>query len=227
MTVMPRAKPKKTSGVIGMRAMRFFFSAVLSSLYLSLAVAADLAPDQLLKQVTDEVLEVVRNDRDIKNGDNRRAMDLVEARVVAHFNFSRMTQLAVGRDWRQATPEQKKQLTDEFRKLLVRTYSKALTQYKNQTVAFKPLEVKAGQVDVKVRTEIRQSGAKPLNLDYYMEKADAGWRVYDIEVEGISLVTNYRDTFAGEIRAKGMDGLVASLRDKNAVAQPVTRATKS
>ena len=108
MTVMPRAKPKKTSGVIGMRAMRFFFSAVLSSLYLSLAVAADLAPDQLLKQVTDEVLEVVRNDRDIKNGDNRRAMDLVEARLVAHFNFSRMTQLAVGRDWRQATPEQKK-----------------------------------------------------------------------------------------------------------------------
>ncbi|MBK6906731.1 MAG: ABC transporter substrate-binding protein [Rhodocyclaceae bacterium] len=209
-----------------MKAMRFLF-AVVTFLSCSVAVASELAPDQLLKKVTDEVLEVIRNDKEIKSGDTRRAMELVETRVVGHFNFSRMTQLAVGREWRKATPEQKKLLTDEFRKLLVRTYSNALTQYKNQTVAFKPLDLKAGQIDAKVRTEIRQPGTKPLNLDYYMEKSDASWRVYDIEVEGISLVTNYRGTFSSEIQEGGLDGLIASLRTKNSAVLVGSRASKT
>ena len=209
-----------------MKAMRFLF-AVVTFLSCSVAVASELAPDQLLKKVTDEVLEVIRNDKEIKSGDTRRAMELVETRVVGHFNFSRMTRLAVGREWRKATPEQKKLLTDEFRKLLVRTYSNALTQYKNQTVAFKPLDLKAGQIDAKVRTEIRQPGTKPLNLDYYMEKSDASWRVYDIEVEGISLVTNYRGTFSSEIQEGGLDGLIASLRTKNSAVLVGSRASKT
>lgn len=188
--------------------------------------AADLAPDALLKQVTEEVLDIVRTDKDLKNGDTTKAMALVEERVLPNFNFARMTQLAVGRDWRQASAEQKRTLTDEFRRLLVRTYSKALTQYKNQTVFFKPFEMKSGQTDAKVRTEIRQPGAKAIGLDYYLEKIDSGWKVYDIEVEGISLVTNYRETFASEIRSSGVDGLIASLKEKNKSGSAVT-ANKS
>ncbi len=189
--------------------------ALLVTFSTSFVLAAELAPDVLLKQVTEEVLEIVRSDKDLKNGDTTKAMALVEERVLPNFNFPHMTQLAVGRDWRQASAEQKRTLTDEFRKLLVRTYSKALTQYKNQTVFFKPFELKAGQIDAKVRTEIRQPGAKAIGLDYYLEKLDSGWKVYDIEVEGISLVTNYRETFANEIRLSGVDGLIASLKEKN------------
>lgn len=200
---------------------------VLAMFLVSSAWALDEAPDELLRKITDEVLDIVKTDKDLKNGDTRKAMDLVEVRVVPNFNFAHMTQLAVGRDWRQATPEQRKQLTDEFRKLLVRTYSKALTQYKNQTVAFKPFEMKAQQTDAKVRTEIRQPGAKPISLDYYLEKTDAGWKVYDIEVEGISLVTNYRETFSSEIRTSGVDGLIVSLKEKNSGSASAARGNKS
>jgi phospholipid transport system substrate-binding protein len=127
-----------------------------------------------------------------------------------------MTQLALARDWRQTSPAQQKVLTDEFRILLVRTYSKALTEYKNQTIDFKPFSLKAGETDVRVRTEIKQSGAgKNIELDYYVEKSGAGWKVYDIEVGGISLVTNYRDSFASEVRNNGIDGLIKSLQAKN------------
>jgi phospholipid transport system substrate-binding protein len=127
-----------------------------------------------------------------------------------------MTQLALARDWRQANAAQQKVLTDEFRMLMVRTYSKALTEYKNQSIDFKPYTGKAGETDARVRTEIKQSGAgKNIELDYYLEKTPGGWKVYDIEVGGISLVTNYRDSFAAEIRNNGIDGLVKSLQAKN------------
>ena len=136
--------------------------------------------------------------------------------MLQHFNFTRMTQLALARDWRQASPAQQKALTDEFHVLLVRTYSKALTEYKNQTIEFKPFALKAGETDVRVRTEIKQSGAgKNIELDYYLEKSGAAWKVYDIEVGGISLVTNYRDSFASEVRNNGFDGLIKSLQAKN------------
>ena len=196
--------------------MKFLF-ALFSSLLLAVpATAQDAAPDALIKNVTNEVLEIVRKDKDIQSGNTRKAIDLVEAKVLPHFNFTRMTQLALARDWRQASATQQKALTDEFRTLLVRTYSKALTEYKNQSIEFRPFAAKAGETDVRVRTEIKQSGAgKNIELDYFLEKSTGGWKVYDIEVGGISLVTNYRESLASEVRNNGIDGLVKSLQAKN------------
>lgn len=176
---------------------------------------AEMAPDQLVRNVTNEVLDIVRTDKDIQSGNSKRVIDLVDAKVLPHFNFTRMTQLAMARDWRVATPAQQKTLTDEFRTLLVRTYSKALTEYKSQTIEFKPFSMKADETDVKVRTQVIQPGAKPIPLDYFLEKQPTGWKVYDIEVGGISLVTNYRESFAGEVRKSGIEGLIASLQTKN------------
>lgn len=197
--------------------MKSLFACFSGLLIATTAMAQEpVAPDVLVKDVTNEVLDIVRKDKDIQSGNTKKAIDLVEAKVLPHFNFTRMTQLAVARDWRQASPAQQKVLTDEFRVLLVRTYSKALTEYKNQTIAFKPFVMKAGETDVRVRTEIRQSGAgKNIELDYYLEKPGAAWKVYDIEVGGISLVTNYRDSFASEVRNNGIDGLIKSLQAKN------------
>lgn len=180
--------------------------------------ATDTAPDLLVKNVTTEVLEIVRKDRDIQSGNTKKTLDLVETKVLPHFEFPHMTQLALGREWRQASPEQAKSLIEEFRALLVRTYSKALTEYRDQEVVFKPFKMAADEADVKVRTEIRQSGGKPVQLDYYLEKTSTGWKVYDLEVGGVSLVTNYRSSFAQEIRAGGIDGLIRNLQAKNKAA---------
>lgn len=179
------------------------------------AVASQEPPDVLVKRVTDDVLSIVRADKDIQSGNTGKAISLVEAKVLPHFNFDRMTALAVGRDWRQASPEQKKRLAEEFRTLLVRTYSNALTAYKNQTVVYKPLRMQAGDTDVLVRTEIRQPGQQAVQLDYGLELQNSDWKVYDVVVAGISLVTNYRESFAQEIRAGGIDGLIASIAAKN------------
>jgi len=180
------------------------------------ALAQEQAPEVLIKNVTNEVLEIVRKDKEIQSGSTRKAIDLVEAKVLPHFNFTRMTQLAVARDWRQASPEQQKTLTAEFRTLLVRTYSKALTEYKNQTIDFRPFKMQPAETDVKVRTLINQPGAtKAIDLDYYLEKQPNGWKVYDIEVGGVSLVTNYRSEFTAEVRKGGIDGLIATLQKKN------------
>jgi len=197
--------------------MKYLFALFSGLLIASTPMAQDAgAPDVLIKTVTNEVLEIVRKDKDIQSGNTRKAIELVEAKVLPHFNFLRMTQLALARDWRQASPAQQKVLSDEFRHLLVRTYSKALTEYKNQTIGFKPFALKAGETDVRVRTEIRQSGAgKNIELDYFLEKGSSGWKVYDIEVGGISLVTNYRESFATEVRNGGIDGLIKSLQAKN------------
>ena len=180
--------------------------------------ANEAAPDELLRKITEDVLRIVQTDKDLKNGDTRRATELVETRVLPSFNFQRMTQLAVGKNWRQATPAQQSALSEEFRKLLVRTYSKALTQYKNQSVVVKPLSLQPGQTDARVKSEVVQPGAKPILIDYYMELSTGTWRVYDLEVGGVSLVTNYRESFASEIRTSGIDGLIASLKEKNQTA---------
>ena len=179
------------------------------------AFSADEAPDVMVKRVTDEVLTIVRNDKDIQSGNSKKAVELVEAKVLPHFNFMRMTSLAVGKDWNKANPDQKKRLAKEFETLLVRTYSNALTAYKNQTVVYKPLKMQADDTDVLVRTEIRQPGQQAIQLDYGVEKGDNGWKVYDVVVAGISLVTNYRESFAQEVRANGVDGLIASIAAKN------------
>jgi len=178
-------------------------------------VAADLvAPDKLVRDVSNDVLTIVRQDQAIQAGDTRRVVDLVEEKVLPHFNFRRMTMLAVGKDWRQASPEQQTQLVDVFRTLLVRTYSNALTQYRNQTIEYKPSRVGDSDTTVRVQTEIRQAGAQAINIDYTLEKTDRGWKVFDVIVAGVSLVTNYRGTFAQEVRAGGIEGLIRSLQAK-------------
>jgi len=188
---------------------------VLASLCVAAANAQDVAPDQLIKSVSNDVLEIVRQDKDIQSGNASKAVELIDAKVLPHFNFTHMTALAMGKDWRQATPAQQKALADEFRTLLVRTYSKALTEYRNQTIEFKPFRMQPADADVTVRTQVNQSGAKPVQIDYNLEKTDKGWKVYDIAVSGISLVTNYRSSFAQEVSANGVDSLIASMRTKN------------
>ena len=173
------------------------------------------APALLVKRVTTEVLAIVRRDKEIQGGNAQRAMALVQAKVLPHFDFSRMTALAVGRYWRQATPTQQQALADEFRTLLVRTYSTALTQYRDQTIEYLPLRMAPGNTDVTVRTLIRQPGAGSINLDYDLEKVGPEWKVYDIDVDNVSLVTNYRDEFAEAISAGGIDSLIARLQAKN------------
>lgn len=181
----------------------------------SFSVFAQEAPDALVHRVTEEVLEIVRKDKDIQNGNTQKVIDLVETRVLPHFNFTRMTSLAVGKEWRKASPSQQQQLTQEFRTLLVRTYSNALTGYRNQKMVYKPFRMNAGDTDVLVRTEVVQPGAKAVQIDYSLEKQDAGWKVYDVVVAGISLVTNYREQFGQEVRNGGIEGLIAAIAGKN------------
>lgn len=199
----------------------------------ALAAADDSAPDALVKTVTNDVLQIVRTDKDIQSGSTKRAIELIEQKVLPHFNFQRMTQLAVGRDWCGASADQQKALSAEFRTLLVRTYSNALTSYKDQTVDFKPLKMQPGETDVLVRSEIRQPGGKPVQLDYNLSRLDGAkpcagaagagsapasgsWKVYDVVVAGVSLVTNYREQFTQEVRLGGIDGLIKSLQKRNA-----------
>ena len=189
--------------------------ALAFALLAAFAVQAQEAPDALVQRVTEEVLDIVRKDKDIQNGSTRKVIDLVDQKVLPHFNFRHMTALALGKDWRKATPEQQQQLTGEFKTLLVRTYSNALTNYKNQKVVYKPFKMNPGDTEVLVRTEVIQPGSKPVQLDYSLEKLDGGWKVFDVVVAGISLVTNYRDQFAQEVRNGGIDGLIASIAAKN------------
>lgn len=201
--------------------MKSLFSLFLGLFLLSSPVLAqEDSPDALIKKVTDDVLTIVRQDKDIQNGNTKKAIDLVEVKVLPHFNFQHMTALAMGRDWNKASPEQKKRLTEEFKTLLVRTYSNALTGYKDQTVRYKPTKMQAGDAEVVVKTEIVQPGNKPIQLDYSLEKLDNGWKVYDVIVAGVSLVSNYRDTFNQEVRANGVDGLIQMLVNKNKQMEP-------
>ena len=190
------------------------------------AFAQGIAPDALVKSVTDDVITIVRQDKAIQSGDTRKAVDLVETKVLPYFDFAHMTRLAVGKDWRQANAEQKTVLTHEFKNLLVRTYSNALTQYRNQHIDFKPLKAKPEDTDVIVRTEVRQPGAKPVQIDYNLEKQGDNWKVYDVMVAGVSLVTNYRDSFGQEVRNGGIDGLIKSLKDKNKQLETTVSAKK-
>ncbi|SDH85039.1 MlaC/ttg2D family ABC transporter substrate-binding protein [Propionivibrio dicarboxylicus] len=190
----------------------FLFAALISVT----AFAQEESPDAMVKKITDEVLTIVRQDKDIQNGNTKKAIELVEAKVLPSFNFQRMTALAMGRDWNKANPDQKKRLTEEFKALLVRTYSNALTSYRDQTVRYKPTKMQAGDTDVIVKTEIVQPGSKPIQLDYSVERQDNnGWKIYDVVVAGVSLVSNYRDTFNQEVRANGVDGLIQMLVNKN------------
>jgi len=191
------------------------FVLLASLLVAGVAVASMPAPDALIRSVSDEVLEIVRKDKDIRDGNTQKTLSLVETKVLPHFNFVRMTRLALGRDGRQATPEQIAALAEEFRALLVRTYSKALTEYRDQQIVFRPFSMQPNDTDVRVRTEIRQSGGKPIPMDYFLEKTPSGWKVYDVEVGGASLIISYRSSFAEEIRKGGIDGLLKNLQARN------------
>lgn len=179
------------------------------------ALAQDLAPDALLKSMSDEVLAEIRKDKAIQAGDAARIAALVEAKVVPHFDFRRITQIAVGRGWRSATPEQQERLTQEFKTLLVRTYSGALANYRDQVIEFRPARVAAGDTEVTVRSQVRQSGAEPVAIEYDLAKNGTQWKVYDVRISGISLVATYRSAFAEEISNRGVDGLIAVLAKKN------------
>lgn len=208
----------------------FALFALISASFAPVAAAADVQmPDVLVRNVTNEVLAIVRADRAIQAGDTARVLALVDEKVLPHFNFRRMTMLAVGRDWREASSEQQSQLTEAFRTLLVRTYSNALTQYRDQTIDFKPVRMSDADTTVQVRTEVRQAGAQPIGIDYTLEKTAQGWKVFDVVVAGVSLVTNYRGSFGDEIRKGGIDGLIRSLQEKNrslesAAAVPASRS---
>ena len=179
------------------------------------AQAQHTAPDALLKAVTLEVISIIRQDAGIQAGNPAKVADLVETKILPHFDFPRMTQSAAARGWNLATPAQQTALTAEFKTLLVRTYSTALSSYRNQIIEFKPLRSAPGDTEVTVRSVIRQSGTAPVGMDYDMEHVAAGWKVYDIKIEGMSLVTTYRETFAATVRERGVDGLIKSLADKN------------
>jgi phospholipid transport system substrate-binding protein len=182
----------------------------------SLAQAQTPAPDVLVKTITDDVAASIKKDKAIQSGDTAKAAELIEAKIVPHFNFTRMARIAMARNWRSATPEQQKEIAAEFKTLLVRTYSTALVNYKEEKIDYKPLRAKPEDDEVTVRSEVRPSGGtQPVSIDYEMEKTPSGWKVYDVKVGGVSLVTTYRDTFASEIRERGIDGLIKSLATKN------------
>ncbi len=181
----------------------------------SAAAQAGESPEVLIQRVAAELIEAVKSDAALRNGDQTRVIALVDNRLLPHVNFTRMTASSVGRFWRQATPEQKQKLQAEFKTLLVRTYSGALSQVKDQTLVVKPLRASPDDTEVIVRSELRTPGRDPVQLDYRVEKTEAGWKVYDLNVLGVWLVETYRGQFAQEINAKGLDGLIAALAQRN------------
>jgi phospholipid transport system substrate-binding protein len=178
--------------------------------------AAALAPDALARSVTDEVLHILRTDKELQAGSQKKARELIETKIAPHFNFTSMTRLALGKNWSQANAEQRKALTGEFRALLVQTYTASLTLFKDQKIEYRPLKLAPDDTDVLVRSLVKSSGGgDPVQVDYGMEKTGDGWKVYNVKIGGISLVENYRSTFNTEIQKNGVDGLIKSLRDKN------------
>ena len=187
----------------------------------ALAQSTEMAPDALARKVTEEVVAVIRSDKDLQAGNTRKILNLVETKVLPHFNFTHMTRLAVGAPWRQATSAQQQRLTNEFRTLLVHTYTNAFSQYQDQVIEYKPLKLQPAETDVLVRSVVKQSGGgDPIDINYRMEKTDAGWKVYDVAIGGVSLVQNYRSSFNTEIQKSGIDGLIAALASKNKSLDP-------
>jgi phospholipid transport system substrate-binding protein len=200
-----------------MKSMKVIFLVLSGLMMLSSNAQADIPdPDVLIKNTVHEVLEIVRNDKDLRSGNQKKLLELVDAKVLPQFDFERMTRLAVGKGWRTATPEQKQALMTEFRTMLVRTYTKAFTSYRDQQVEVKPFKLDSTATEVTVKTSIIKPGSQQrVTVDYDMEKTPNGWKVYDLTVEGVSLVTSYRGTFADQIQQVGIDGLIKTLVEKN------------
>jgi phospholipid transport system substrate-binding protein len=200
------------------RTLAHLAAALISSAMLAAPAvyASDEAPDALIRRLSAGVLDKIKADNLMQSGDMSKVMALVESQIMPNVNFTRMTASAVGRSWRQATPEQQKKLQDEFKTLLIRTYSGALSQVKDQTINVKPLRAAAGDTEVVVRTEVMGRG-DPAQLDYRLEKTTTGWKIYDLNVLGVWLVETYRTQFAQEISAKGIDGLIVTLSERNKI----------
>jgi phospholipid transport system substrate-binding protein len=197
--------------------MRERILAVACLLLLALPAAAQtVAPDALVKSVTLEVVELIAKDKDIKSGNRAKLVAVIEEKVLPHFNFGAMTALAMGQNWGKASPEQKKQLTEAFKTLLVRTYASALSAYSEQKFDFRPLRARPTDTDVTVNVRVLQPGAQPVTIDYSMEKTAHGWKCYDVLVGGVSLVANYRTEFSNRVRVSGVDGLIKHLLNNNA-----------
>jgi phospholipid transport system substrate-binding protein len=190
-----------------------------------LTYADNMMPDVLVKTTTVDVTTILKRDKAVLLNDSQKLYALIDAKVLPHFDFNQMTMLAVGRYWRQATPAQQQALVKEFRTLLVRTYANALAEFNNQIIEFKPFNMAANATDTTVQTQVKQPGAQPIPIDYSMEKTEAGWKVYDVSIDGVSLVTNYRSSFASEIRNSGIDGLIHTLAGRNQQNAPTKSAT--
>jgi phospholipid transport system substrate-binding protein len=204
-------------------------SLVFSLLLLSVPLAGHaeiLPPDELIKVTVHDVLEVINHDKHAGEASHKKLLDFIDAKVLPHFDFERMTKLAVGKSWRAATPEQKAALVVEFRTMLVRTYSKAFTLYSDVSVETKPVTVPANADEVTIKTVILRPGAPAVPVDYEMEKTPAGWKAFDVTVEGISLVATHRGSFAEKVQQSGIDGLIKSLVELNQAAarNPVNKA---
>ncbi len=191
-------------------------SVLLASWLLAVpAWAVATSPDTLVDNTAQEVLSIVRQDKDLKSGNTAKILALVEAKILPHFDFTRMTRLAMGKNWAKATPEQQQDLVNEFRTLLVRTYSNALSMYSDYTIKVEPVKNIAADTDTTVRTKVMDNSQQPIPIDYSMEKTSNGWKVYDVTVAGVSLVTNYRSTFNSQVRDGGVDKLLKTLVEKN------------
>jgi phospholipid transport system substrate-binding protein len=198
--------------------MKTFLNGILGVLlagFAASAAAQEVTPDELVKTVTTEVIDLITKDKEIRSGSRTKLIQVIEAKVLPHFNFNSMTALAVGQSWGKATPDQKKRLVEEFRTLLVRTYASALAAYSEQRFDFRPLRARPTDTDVTVNVRVIQSGAQPVPIDYSMEKTAAGWKVYDVMVGGVSLVANYRTEFNATVRETGIEGLIRNLQAKN------------
>ena len=202
-----------TTKTRGLRAIGAACVAVLVAA--ALPANAQEAPDAMVKRVSQDVIATIKADPLVQAGNEARIREVIEAKLVPNFDFPRMTALAMGKNWRAASPEQQKRLTDEFKTLLVRTYSGALTKYRDETIDYKPLRMSPADTDVTVRTLVMKSGGQPIQIDYSLTKAADGWKVFDVVIGGVSLVTTYRDEFNEQMKNGGVDGLIKTLSDRN------------
>ena len=200
--------------------MKFLIAGLACLMALAPARAQqDLGPEELVRKVTQDVLDAIRSDRQLAAGDKQKALKLAEEKVLPLIDFEEATRLAVGRAWAQAAPEQRRKLVEEFRRMLVRTYSSAISAYEGQTMQVLPVRMKPGDTEVTVHNRYIRAGGKPLPVDYQMHKTAEGWKIYDITVEGVSLVLTYRSEFDALVKQSGIDGLIKRLEEKNTPAK--------
>lgn len=197
--------------------MKKWWMAVAMWLVSGVAMAA-MTPDQLVKKTADDVIEVIKSDKDIQAGNQQKIFALAEEKILPNFDFEKVSRLVLGKNWTNASPEQKTAFQAEFKTLLLRTYATALSKYKNQVIEYKPFRMESGAESATVKTAIQQPGGDPIAVDYTLGKKGDDWKVYDIVIEGVSLVTNYRSQFAQEIRQNGLDSLTKKLAEKNKAA---------